>query len=278
MPAALAQSFSAVGSYVSDSSFTVTVPNAIPVGSVLVLGTLRGANAGTNGVASITGAGANTWKLHVAHSARANNHDVSLHVLPVTQAIAAGTVLTIALVAPSTRKVVIGAVFTGLTGVVDATSGANVPGDFSVNVGANGSGTAVTATTGAVTVNNTLVVGINSLNGLADAACAGTEIREQHTAAGATERGLVMQYFAINAAGTKTASATLPASQVWTAAAIALPVTADTTGTPEPPKLGQVVVGGSKKTVANMSVVVGGVKKSVTSVSVIVGGAKRPLA
>jgi hypothetical protein len=164
-------------------------------------------------------------------------------------------------------------VFTGLSNTIDQTSGTSTPGLFDVSTGANGSGTAVSVSTPAVTANYTLVVAANSINGGVNATAGATEVGEVHTAAGTGDRGLMLQYNIVNAAGTKTMTATLPASQVWAAVALTLPIA----GSP-PATGGSVVVGGAKKTAGTWSVIVGGQKKTVSSASVIVGGVKRPLA
>ncbi len=274
MSAVLEQSFSGV-SIASTTGLVLTVPTSIPVGSTLVIATNRGTIAGqSNGVSSIQ-VGANVAALQQAASARAATHDLAIHVIAVTEQISAGDLITITWTATATRKVAYAAVFSGLTGLVDAHS-SQATGLGETSVGSQGSGTALSSTTtAAVTTESCVVVGATSLASTATATTSGTEIGEVRTAVGSADRGLTLQYLITDAPGARTISATNSASAGWAAGVITLPVS---TEVPNPGgSLGYVIVGGQKKAVTSRSVIVGGQKKPVTSMSVIVGGQKKPL-
>ena len=239
MAVALEQTFSGTGVSTSSATFTLTVPADILAGQTVVLATYRGASSGTNGVSSISGQGAgNTWVLHAAHSCRANNHDHSLHVLHVVNQINSGTTLTVTNISNATRKLGIAAVFSGISGTTDATSG-GTPGDPTIGVGYNDSLSFPSATTGTLASDYCISIGANTIN--SGVTCtplgSGVEINEVSTTFGSGDRGLMMQWAQhVGTTTAKTRNTQLGGSQVWAATALTIPITVvDTTPSVDDP-------------------------------------------
>lgn len=233
MTATLEQSFSAL-STASGPTVTITVPATISVGQLLVLATDKNATSGNTGVASITGAGSNTWQLNVAGSCRASTHDLTLHILPVTSQIAAGTVLTITHNVAGNRKVVAAAVFSGLTNAIDQTSGntgVGTPGN--ADYGYSGAGLNPSASTPDVTTPYCLVFGaVTPAGGATTTPGLDFEILEIQTAVGTADRGVETQYSIANASGPKSVTGTFDQTSGWAAAVLALPIAGSPPGDP----------------------------------------------
>lgn len=276
MTVTLIDHYTGVGSFTSTNNMTITMTNAVAVGDMIVLGTCRTATASNSGVNTLTTIGTNTWQVNVANSTRASNYDIGLHLLPVTQAIGAGQVITITHTTVANRKTAIIGVFRGLTNATGESSGSYV-GPGNVSGGSTGNSTVPFATVATpVAFAHQTMIGLISYNGVGYTPSSDVAVDTVLTTAGSAERGIVMTWgdrtnITDGDSNSRSMGGTYASTIVWAAAAVTLPTTASALS-------GSVVIGGAKKAVSEYSVVIGGAKKTVSSLSVVIGGAKKPLA
>lgn len=216
----------------SNATLTLTTADTIPVGSFVVIGTVRATNTGnTNGVSSISDPAGNTWTVNNAVANRAISNDISLHSCYVTSQIASGSTITVTFNSTGgARKAAVGGVWSGMTnGTVNAHSGNTYAGTGEVASNANGSGTSQSVSTSATTVADTLVCYAFSGNsGNPATPGAGlTAVATISTAAGSSERGITLAFATETTTGVKTGTATQPTNGGWAAAAAAYEMYSD---------------------------------------------------
>lgn len=223
--AVLVRKFEAVNT-LTTNTFPITVPADLEVGETLVLSLNRVTGATTFAISSITGIGTNVWS-NAAEAIRSATHYTNTIVIPITQLIPSGTVITVNYAGGTpTRKAVVASVWSGLTGEVDATSGV-------AGTNANGSTTAVSvSTTGPTTEAKTLLITtIAAGNVTYTPGASDTLVDTIATTAGSTERGVLQQYRVEESIGVKTGSGTI-SSGSWAASVVALVLEAAAAGTP----------------------------------------------
>jgi hypothetical protein len=210
----------------STNTVPITAPADLEVGQTLIISLSRVTGASAQPLTGVTGIGANVATIAAGPSVRASTMIADTIVIPITERILAGTVMTVNITSGSpSRKAFVCSVWEGLTGVVDATSGAAV---------ANGSSaTPSVTTTGPVSVSKVLVIGTFGTGVQAWTPDPGNTLVDSiATAVGTTDRQTVQQYRVDSAAGTKSSAGTLAASGGWAANVIAMRLADSAPGAP----------------------------------------------
>jgi hypothetical protein len=206
---------------------------SIPAGSAVVIAADRVAvTANANGVQSVaTSAGAFSTLRRMACSCRSSTHDLTLLALQVTTTIPSGSTITLTWSGSTNRYAGVLAVMSNVVvpPVEDATSGVaafNAAGNISS--GPNGSSTTGTAaTTAAMPAGDHLVLAALTVQGTftVTAGAGYTEIAQVKTAAGSSDRGLLLEYANSSSSGVKTATVTYDSSSAYAGVIATLPLT-----------------------------------------------------
>jgi len=212
------------------SEGAVTTGAAIPVGDIILCCYGQGTGTGTHGSQAITlSAGAvDSWRNSSA--GRASTVECGVIWGKVTTEIPAGATVTFASPGNTNFRVLstVISLHNVSTATPDATSGDDADGvAYNVSAGANASASTLTASTdAATTVPDTIVFGIfahssaqvYSLN-------SGTEVYKIVTAAGSSDRALLVGYKVVTATGVQSMTATAASSTGICGCVIALPIT-----------------------------------------------------
>lgn len=210
------------------ATLAVTVPRAVAAGSSILLTASRGDNGSQAvGLASITDSRSNTWVLGDARALRGSVAEVSLSHAHLTTGLQVGDTITVTWNSTSARRNVVVQVATGLQSVAaEATTGTTLT--AGTNSGPNGLSSTPTATTGATTTAQCLVVAavaVGNTAGLPMTAGAGYTLGATASTTTATaDRGVQTEYRTTSAAGAQTAPATLSTSSTWAEVVAAYPL------------------------------------------------------
>lgn len=217
-------------SVASGNTVVVTTSADIPAGDAIVVALVRAATVSdTTGTAVVTmSAGvAGTWTR--ASACRGGLAEVSLLSATVTTTIPSGTTITITTTGNTqNRKMAAVAGVAGVeTGVPEATSGDDATGLLgNVNSGTtSSSATSLTpATDGSTTTVNSVVFGAWAFNPSANWGAADTSVADIATAAGSSDRGLVLGWKSVAVAGVQSIAATSPTAGAVAGVSLALPI------------------------------------------------------
>lgn len=213
------------------NTITVTTTASIPAGDIIVVGYTRGtgstSTAGTMAVTLASGA-VSAWQTP-ASANRASTVEVELQVGMVTTTIPSGTVVTVTTSGNSTNRInmAVAGIHNLTSAVPEATSGDDANGVAgSASAGANTAAATLSAPTDATTTSaNTLVLGLFGFNTSATwSFLAATQIAYTATAAGSSDRGLILGYKVATTAAIQSTTVNGTASTGVAGVTLALPI------------------------------------------------------
>lgn len=209
MAATLVQSLGTNALDATGTTLTLTVPvGGVPIGDTIFIAAI---SATTGGAPTCADARGNVYTRDKSATSPSNISRLSFFSCPVTVALLAGDLITVTYSVTITKRAIAGAQFTGMnsTGILD------------VSTSASGTSTAPSATTGATTNANDLVIGIIGVDGpTADtftemAAFSGHTLPRSGTNGGGADETIDWAYKVVSSTGTQNYAPTLGTSRGW---------------------------------------------------------------